>query len=252
MNYLTIPFFKTLMQKREVKIALAFSFYPLLLILVGLFDTNFMQLSAQEASLSFIEFYSAVLSTQYQITLPLIVFIYISITLFGEEIRTGTLYLYKDIKKQIILTAKWGSIVLLQSLYLILTLLSSLVTYYTYLIHESYTSGYFLPVSIEDLQDSLISILGIILIFFLCQMVANLASILLTNGFTMLVAILFALSSFMAPSLRMLSFIYPNGYIRHLDNIGFLASLSLQIGLFVGYALLLYYIASYFFKRIEY
>ena len=53
MNYLTLPFFKALLKKKESKIALAFSFFPMLLIVVGLFNTNFMQLSAPVGSLSF-------------------------------------------------------------------------------------------------------------------------------------------------------------------------------------------------------
>ena len=76
MNYLTLPFFKALLKKKESKIALAFSFFPMLLIVVGLFNTNFMQLSAPVGSLSFLEFFSAVLFTQYQMTLPLVLFIY--------------------------------------------------------------------------------------------------------------------------------------------------------------------------------
>ena len=87
MNYLTLPFFKALLKKKESKIALAFSFFPMLLIVVGLFNTNFMQLSAPVGSLSFLEFFSAVLFTQYQMTLPLVVFIYIVSTILGTKLQ---------------------------------------------------------------------------------------------------------------------------------------------------------------------
>ncbi|MGN0708913.1 MAG: hypothetical protein ACI4LM_01570 [Anaerovoracaceae bacterium] len=85
-------FFRALLKKKESKIALAFSLFPTLLIAVGLFHTNFMQLSAAPNTLSFLEFFDAVLSTQYQITLPLVVFIYITCTIFRDEISSGMMY----------------------------------------------------------------------------------------------------------------------------------------------------------------
>lgn len=54
-----------------------------------------MQLSAPIGSLSFLEFFSAVLSTQYQMTLPLVVFIYIVSTIFRDEITSGIMYLLR-------------------------------------------------------------------------------------------------------------------------------------------------------------
>jgi len=176
MNYLTLPFFKALLKKKESKIALAFSFFPMLLIVVGLFNTNFMQLSAPVGSLSFLEFFSAVLFTQYQMTLPLVVFIYIVSTIFRDEITSGIMYLYKDISRKVILNAKLGAILL------VITFFSSLFTYYVYLVHKPYTSGRFWPSKIDDVQYTVISILGTILVFLLCLLVASLASIILTNG----------------------------------------------------------------------
>lgn len=162
MNYLTLPFFKALLKKKESKIALAFSFFPMLLIVVGLFNTNFMQLSAPVGSLSFLEFFSAVLFTQYQMTLPLVVFIYIVSTIFRDEITSGIMYLYKDISRKVILNAKLGAILLFQILYIVITFFSSLFTYYVYLVHKPYTSGRFWPSKIDDVQYTVISILGTI------------------------------------------------------------------------------------------
>lgn len=252
MNYLTLPFFKALLKKKESKIALAFSIFPMLLIVVSLFNTTFMQLSAPVGSLSFLEFFGAVLSTQYQMTLPLIVFIYISSTIFRDEITSGIMYLYKDIRKQVILNAKIGSIFLLQMLYITITFFTSLFTYYVYLVNEPYTSGKFFPTKNEDLQYALVGIFGIVFIFLLCSMVANLASIILTNGFTMLVGIIFALVSFIAPSLPSLRYLFPNGYVNVLEGLSFNRSVLLLILIFVIYYTVLYIISLRLYNRLEY
>mgnify|MGYP000216756014 CR=1 FL=1 len=242
MNYLTLPFFKALLKKKESKIALAFSFFPMLLIVVGLFNTNFMQLSAPVGSLSFLEFFSAVLFTQYQMTLPLVVFIYIVSTIFRDEITSGIMYLYKDISRKVILNAKLGAILLF----------SSLFTYYVYLVHKPYTSGRFWPSKIDDVQYTVISILGTILVFLLCLLVASLASIILTNGFTMLVGIIFALFSFIAPQLASLKYVFPNGYVNVLGHMSFNSSILLIMLLFVVYYAILYIASLYFYSRLEY
>ena len=284
MNYLTLPFFKALLKKKESKIALAFSFFPMLLIVVGLFNTNFMQLSAPVGSLSFFEFFSAVLFTQYQMTLPLVVFIYIVSTIFRDEITSGIMYLYKDISRKVILNAKLGAILLFQILYIVITFFSSLFTYYVYLVHQPYTSGKLWPSQIDDVQYTVISILGTILVFLLCLLVASLASIILTNGFTMLVGIIlgtilvflvcflvailasiiltngftmlvgiiFASFSFIAPHLASLKYVFPNGYVNVLGHMSFNSSILLIMLLFVVYYAILYIASLYFYSRLEY
>lgn len=252
MNYLTLPFLKALLQKKEAKIALAFSLFPMLLIVVGLFNTNFMQLSAPAGSLSFLEFFSAVLSTQYQMALPLIAFIYIVSTMFRDEITSGRMYLYKDVSRQVILNAKLGAILLLKIVYILLTFCASLVTYYTYLIHQPYTSGKFLPLAIHDLQYTIVSILGTIFVFFLCVLVASLASIMLTNGFAMLIGVVFALFSFIAPNLTSLKYVFPNGYVKVLGQFSFGNTVLLLTLLFIVYYVVLYKLALSRYNQIEY
>lgn len=252
MNYLTLPFLKVLLEKKESKIALAFSLFPMLLMVVGLFNTNFMQLSAPVGTLSFLEFFSAVLSTQYQMTLPLIVFIYLVSTVFRDEMTSGIMYLYKDIPRKTILNAKLGAILLFQLLYILITFCSSLFTYYVYLIHQPYTSGKFLPSQTDDLQYTIVSILGTISVFLLCLLVASLASIILTNGFTMLVGIVFVLFSFIAPRLASLKYVFPNGYVNVLGHLSFNNSILLLLLLFVVYYVVLYSISLHLYNRLEY
>ena len=66
-----------------------------------------------------------------------------------------------------------------------------------------------------------------VLVFLLCLLVASLASIILTNGFTMLVGIIFALFSFIAPQLASLKYVFPNGYVNVLGHMSFNSSILL-------------------------
>ena len=162
------------------------------------------------------------------------------------------MYLYKDISRKVILNAKLGAILLFQILYIVITFFSSLFTYYVYLVHQPYTSGRFWPSQIDDVQYTVISILGTILVFLLCLLVASLASIILTNGFTMLVGIIFASFSFIAPHLASLKYVFPNGYVNVLGHMSFNSSILLIMLLFVVYYAILYIASLYFYSRLEY
>ncbi|MFU1801525.1 hypothetical protein ACM28O_13970, partial [Lactiplantibacillus pentosus] len=95
MNYLFSPIFTTVIKRKEAWLCVGFSIFPLLLLVVDLFSTNFMQLSAPKGSMSFLEFFGAVESVQYQLTLPIIAFIYLVISCFHDEIASGKMFLFK-------------------------------------------------------------------------------------------------------------------------------------------------------------
>lgn len=252
MNYLTLPFFKTLLQKKEALIVLGFSLFPLLLFPVSLFDTKFMQFSASDGGISLLEFFGAVLVTQHGLFLPLLVFIYLSIQLFREEINQGILYLYKDRKRRTLLNAKLGSLMLLQILYTGLIFVSSLITYYFHLVHRPDASGDFFPINLPSLQDTLLTSLGIISMTTLTILLASALSIRLSSGLTMLIATLFTLISYIAPLLTSLRYLFPNGYVTLLDQLGFIPCLLLLLLVALIYASIFYSSSLHVYKRTEY
>ncbi|CUS25325.1 abc-type sugar transport system, permease component [Paucilactobacillus oligofermentans DSM 15707 = LMG 22743] len=252
MNYLFRPVFKTVLKRKETWLCVGFSAFPLLLLLVDFFSTNFMQLSAPKGSLSFLEFFGAVESVQYQLTLPIIAFIYLVVTCFHDEIKSGKMFLFKDIKRSKILNAKIASVIGVYFIYFILTFVASLITYYLHLIHMDYTSGTFLPTQLVDLQDAIISIIGIFAVTQLCILISVAISIKLSDGLTMLIGIVFALISFIAPSLKGLKYFLPNGYSGLLVQLGFGTSLFMIVLLFCIYALIIYLCSNRAFKKMEY
>lgn len=252
MNYLTLPFFKALLQKREAQVVLGFSLFPLLLIVVSLFDTNFMQLTATEGGLSFFEFFGAVLITQYGLFLPIVVFIYLASHLFRDEINSGLMYLYKDQDRKKILNAKLGSLLLLQFFYTVLTLISSFVTYFLHLVRSGIGSGEIFPASIDFFHVDVLNIIGITTMTSLCILVASGLSIRLSNGLTMLLATLFTLLSYIAPLLTNLKYLFPNSYSALLGELNFSTCLLLMVFLVLFYVGILYLVSLYYYRKIEY
>ncbi|AKK11983.1 hypothetical protein [Corynebacterium uterequi] len=252
MNYLTLPFVKVLLKKKEVVIGLSFSLYPLVLLFGGLFGSNFMQLSAPDNSLSCFEFINAVLFTQYQMTLPLIVFFYAVCTIFGDEIRSGQMYLYKDLNRGTILRGKLSAIFLIQILYVALTMLTATITYYIVVVKESYASGKFIPDGQEFFEHDLISLLGTVGTFIICLIVVAAISLRSNNGVSMLCGLVYAMFSFIAPYLDWLSWVFPIGYARVYEKIGFTTALLLMTLVFVVSYLLIYFLAKQRFDRVQY
>lgn len=154
---------KLLLKRKETLLLFLFSLFPFLLIVVGLFDTNFMQLSAPDSSMSFLTFFDAIINVQYQLFLPIVALIYLIVVATGDEIRQGKLILYKDIKRDKIIFSKIFSFFSIYFIYLLITLVTSLITYYTYLIRMPYTSGRFWE-SANEIQNISLLIIGVVFI----------------------------------------------------------------------------------------
>lgn len=101
-----------MLARKEVKLFFGFTIFPLLLIIVDLFDTNFMQLGSQTGSLDFIDFFAAMEIALLNMALPIIVLSYLISIVFYQEIQDGLLFLHKDISRIKILHAKMMSLVI--------------------------------------------------------------------------------------------------------------------------------------------
>ena len=93
--------------------------------------------------ISFIEFFQAMLSVQYQMALPLIALFYLVVTVFRDEIKRGYLFLYKDISKKKIFNAKIQSLGVVYLIYLLSLFLFCMFVYYVRLVQFDYTSKTF-------------------------------------------------------------------------------------------------------------
>lgn len=246
------PVFKTVFKRKEVKIFLLFSMYPLVLLVATFFKSAFMNLNAAKGSLSFLEFFQAVLSVQYQMALPTIALFYLVVTVFHDEIKQGYLFLYKDLDKKKIYNAKIQSLELVYLLYFILLFLSSLFVYYVRLIHFSYTSKTFLPVGLNNIHYVVIGILGVVVMTFVGILLVADLSILTINSISVVSGIVFILLSLIAKYFASLTWLFPNSYTEIYEKIGFGNALTLMLLVFIVYSLVLKVIGNFFFKKLEY
>ncbi|MDK6805845.1 hypothetical protein [Aerococcus sp. UMB7834] len=237
-------------KEKETWLFVAFAAFPLLLLIVRLFNTNFMQLSADPGSMDFMTFFEAVVYVQYNFGLPTIALIYLVAVNVGDEIRNKILYLYKDIPKGKLLSAKHLTLVGVYGLYVLLTFLACLITYYTTLIREDYASGAFIG-EVFWTEDALNAV-GIFLMSIIIIYLASYLSIHFGNGLTMTIGVLFYLFSLVASSINFTRFFFPTGFVAFFEkqNAGFV--LLLMFLCFFIWIAILRFLAGKAYQKAEY
>lgn len=243
--------FSNLIRTKEAILLFCFSLFPVLLPVVNLFNTNFMQLNAPVGSMDFLTFFGAVMKVQYDIILPMIILVYLTITVFYAEANTGTLFLYKDISRTKVFLSKVAALSGVYLIYALLTFVFSLVTYYLYLIHLPYTSGRFLPPSFND-ASMVFDIIGTVFACLLCILVAAVVSQRCGVGVTMLVSILYVLVSQLAPLLGTLCYFLPNAYGTVAEHLGNGPAFMGSLALFLFYSIILTVYGNHAYKTLEY
>lgn len=246
------PIFKNLMKRKSSWLYLLCGLFPLILFIVTFFNTEFMQLSGEKNSLSFVEFFSSVNVVQSSATIPLIILLYIINTTFYTEKVSGQMFFYKDISRITIFNNKLLSLIILYILFLGVLFLSSLVTYYSTLSNNDIFSNTFLPTDIEDFQYALIEFFGTTFISILCILLGVLLSIYFSAGYTILGVIIFFIITSIAPFLKSLKYIFPNGYLSFLETNNFNKIILIITLMFLIYSCILYLISLWSYRRIEF
>lgn len=252
MKTMFCPVFKTLYKKKEAKICLLFCALPLLLIVTNLLPTNFMQLNGEANSMSCMDFFEAVIFVQFQLTLPSIAFMYLAITCIHDEIIKGTLYLYKDIPRIKVFLCKAIALLIWYAIYFGCTFLTSVFTYYTYIINQPYASGVFFSNSLEDIQYIIISLLGTVLAFVISLLLVIVLSSFLNNATSLIIGILFTLFCSIAPNLEKINVFFPTGFLYAYDTLGFCKSIIFILLISVVYLCVIGAVGSYKIRRIEF
>lgn len=246
------PILKNLLKRKVSWLYLAFGFFPLILFIVAFFNTNFMQLSGEKNSLSFIEFFSSVFVIQNNAVIPLIILIYIIGLNFYTEKEKGQLYFYKDLSRIGIFNSKTFSLITLYFLFILVLFISSLLLYYFHINSMDLASNKFWPESISDFEYVAVEFLGTLFLQLICIFLAILLSINLPNGYTILGVIGFFIISSIAPFLKSLKYIFPNGYQELLNDNNFGWILLIISSLFIIYILIFYFISVYQYKKMEF
>lgn len=241
----------TLKQKSSLLLFL-FGLFPLLMIVTQLFSTEFMQLQGPTGSVSLLGFIAAIVSTQRQMLLPIIILAFVSCTLFYEEIKSGRLYFYKDQSRNKILAAKRLSVITVYALYFIILLVATSLTYRMAIAPQAIASQTFLSANTGENMEYFMTLAGAFLDGLITIALALTLAIKLPAGYTILSAILFTLITLLSGSLKTIAYLVPSGYSNVLAGSSPLTILLVMVLVAGVYILVSTYIAKLTFSKIEY
>lgn len=240
--------FKSVFKRRDVMILMAFALLPLLVSpLVNIQEGK----QAADFTSSAIAYFNSGVETQFQLLLPSLILGFIVSSVFHDEIASGILFLYKDLKRSTIFNAKLLSLLAVYGIYLLLTFIVSILAYYTYFVPTFDLSGQFWVVEGTGQVIFMQLITTIAFHFILITLVAT-VSIKKSTIQAVLAGVLFTLVSMTAPLLNGFRYTFPNTYPKLIDQLSFGLALLISLALTVLYFGLAYWIAKRRFDNIEY
>ncbi|PHK49429.1 amino acid transporter [Staphylococcus edaphicus] len=244
--------FMNLISKKSVWLLFIIGLYPLLILLTSLLPTNFMQISGEKNGLYGLDFFTAILSTQYQFVIPLILMAYFVSVIFYEEFISGRLIFFKDINRTKLLNSKLIALLSVYTIYFVILFLSSEFLFYAYLVHFDYASNKFLPNELTTTLNDLLIIISTILSSFISVYLAIMLSMKFSTGFTILGVIFSFMLISISPMVKGLDIFFPAGYTNahHLYNFGI--NLSIMLIITMIYCSVFYFISRTIFNKLEY
>lgn len=246
-----LAIFKSIFKRRDVGILLGFSLLPLITpFLMGNQDIDTMANSGFTSNL--LSFTSGALDTQFKLIIPTLILGFIVSSVFRDEIDNGIMFLYKDISKTKIFKAKMRGLFLLYTIYLLISVLISIITYYIILVPHFGLKAKLLSGSCTEIEASVLMFLATILLNLITISLFACVSIKKKTLVSVLSGVLFTLVSMIAPMLSSLKYLFPNSYSELLNQFNFVTALAIMVILFVVYFFTTYVLAKMRFKKLEF
>ncbi|WP_205401976.1 hypothetical protein [Streptococcus lutetiensis] len=235
MKHVFLAVFDSVWKRKETKIFLAFSLYPLVYFIASFFgNSNFMQIASGDgAKLGYIDFADLILNSMDMMILPTLALYFLTISVFKRELDDHTMFLYKDINRKTIYFSKYFSLLIVLVIYFGMFLISSLIVYYTRVSSMNFGTTCFWS---ESLYYTFVDILSIFTVFLkgiLSISLASFLSVRLGTGATMTTAIVLSLAMMVTSVIGgPIAVIFPNGYNQFVTSlstvwIGFIGPLFL-------------------------
>ncbi|SES14945.1 hypothetical protein [Streptococcus gallolyticus] len=244
-----LAIFKSIFKRRDVGILLGFSLLPLITpFLMGNQDIDTMANSGFTSNL--LSFTSGALDTQFKLIIPTLILGFIVSSVFRDEIDSGIMFLYKDISKTKIFKAKMRGLFLLYIIYLLMSVLMSMITYYVILIPHFGLKARL--ISGLEIGASVLMLLATIFLNLITISLFAYISIKKKTLVSVLSGVLFTLVSMIAPMLSSLKYLFPNSYSELLNQFNFVTALVIMVILFVVYFFTTYVLAKMRFKKLEF
>ena len=192
MKHVFLAVFNSVWKRKETKIFLAFSLYPLVFYISSFFpDSEFMKLSADPGTtFSFIEFFILLFGTVNSITLPVLALYYLTHTVFRREIDDSLLFLYKDIDRKKIFVSKLVSLCLIVTVFGLLFLGFTIVAHYGAVVKLPLGSHAIFPATAKETLETLLSICVSFIDFYISIFLAAFFSLYFSGGVTLLAGVI--------------------------------------------------------------
>ena len=213
--------FESVWKRKETKIFLAFSVYPLIYFISSFFgESNFMQISPAEGlKVGFIDFADMMLNSMDMMILPTIALYFLTLSVFRRETDDHTMFLYKDINKKNIYLSKYLSLIIILAIYFLMFLVFSLITHYGRVIHMDFGTARFASDTLYFTLYELISIFSIFLKGIVSISVAALVSLYFGTGATMTTSAIFTLFMMIVSLIGgPLAILFPTGYKQFIET----------------------------------
>lgn len=250
------PIFESIWKRKESKVFLLFSLFPLLYLVATFLpsQSNFMVMTTEKGHYtSFFPFWSIILHSTENFFLPSLALYFVAYSTFKKESTDHVFFLYKDIDRNSIFWAKIWSMIALVGIFLLSFTAVMLVVYYTRAIHLPGFSSKLWGDDIDNLS-SLTEFCRVFLAFLLTIFMASAVSLYFNITMTMVIAIAFNMAMIIFGLVGgPLSYLSPN----HFASMGimdgqFLVAFAGIISLSLVYIGISNYFAKVKFKTLEF
>ena len=187
-----------------------------------------MEGMSSEYTGNFLSFLESAVSTQYRFVLPILLFSLVVSSVFKDEIDSGIMFLYKDINRKKIFNAKLLSLVVVYSIFLGLTIFTSLVSYYGFMLPKGEVSSNFIANQSSATIKSLFTLISTINLNLITITLVVMVSITSKTIKSVLAGVFFSLAASVSPMLIGIQYLFPNGYI-HFIQINWVYHIWLQL-----------------------
>lgn len=248
--------FESIWKRKETKIFLAFSCYPLIYFIASFFgDSNFMQITVDEgAKIGYLDFADIMFNTLDAMILPTLALYFLTLSVFKREVDDHTMFLYKDINRRSIFGAKYLSLALILMIYIGLFLLVTLFVHYTRVVQMPFGSS---RLGADTLYNTLYAVLNIFTIFLkgiLSLSIATVLSLRLQTGATIGLSIALSLVMMITGIIGgPIALIFPTGYMRLFQEVSDIwVVIGGSIAITGIYAVICHQLGLQRFKRLEF
>lgn len=173
-------------------------------------------------------------------------------SVFRDEIDSGIMFLYKDIKRSKIFNSKIFGLTVIYGIYLLGTGLATLITYYGLMVPKLGVSIDLFPNEQFVLGKSILTILSTILLNLMVVVIVAMVAVKSKTLSAVLSGIFFVLFTVTGTFLTGIKYLVPFTYAYFITSNGIIMPLLLTLGVSGVYYLICYLIAKHRFEKVEF